>query len=378
MGHQTSVIGSGGQISTDTSQGTISSRVVILSKPAYFETVAEFPFDNVKEIKSAISMDMLSYAPFSTDLFLLRRIGRRDEKTRVNIWFIRPEFVQRLDQVSPWFVFPETALLQLNAQFFNDFFIIPHPEGFLLTHIDHRAVRSLLTQNDGPDLILFLRSIGKDFGNTERFRFENFDLYLSCLWEAIQNASLSDMLPFLKLALSVHSSQADNRIVRWGAIAMGLIAIVYTGIWVGMPLYANRQLLHENETVSAGLADIIDKQARLDKTIEQINVMDQVVKDYAPRLILLNLLYDVLPSDTILTQLTVAGGQVEIRGSAQQASAVLSSLTAAPGIEHAQFSAPLRKDTKTSRDLFTVSFGFTSPSTDAAAAYAPRRVITFH
>jgi len=79
-------------------------RAVLLGKHTYFETIAEFPFSDLKEITAAIRLSPGDYAPFHTDLFFVRRIGRQPDKTRVNLWFVRPETCDIIRRVHPWFI----------------------------------------------------------------------------------------------------------------------------------------------------------------------------------------------------------------------------------------------------------------------------------
>jgi|GEM_PF-1211968 len=353
-------IGNDGQVFPQIPEHNRTSRLVILSKHTYFETIGEFPFGNPKEIRAAITMDTASYTPFSTRLFFLRRIGRRDDKTLVNLWFVRPDIVLELDRIAPWLIFPETALWCLGVQAVNGLHIISQPGGYLLVHLQDGVIRSTLAENDDTDLTVFRRSIGKDVSQKEDIRMGVFETYLSRLRDAAPTVSLSDMALFFSPRFS--AAQIDMRLLKWCLASLGLIAVLYIGAWTGMPVYFKQQLIKENETVSASLGDILDKQARTDESVNEINLLTQALKGYTPRMTLLNLLYTILPTDTVITHLTIAGNRVEVRGSSDQASMVLTSLAAGQGVEQAQFSAPLRKDSTTGRELFVLSFGFGIPN----------------
>ena len=47
-------------------------RLIVLGKKHYFETLKSFPFSNIKEIRSAIEMDITAFSPFKTDRFFVR------------------------------------------------------------------------------------------------------------------------------------------------------------------------------------------------------------------------------------------------------------------------------------------------------------------
>lgn len=49
--------------------------IVVLGKRHYFETSKTFPFTGIKDIKSAIRMDIASMAPFKTERFFVRKIA---------------------------------------------------------------------------------------------------------------------------------------------------------------------------------------------------------------------------------------------------------------------------------------------------------------
>lgn len=84
-------------------------QAILLGKRTYFETIAEFSFSDLKDIKSAVAPARLDYAPFATDLFFVRKISRNQECTRFNLWFVRPGISDEIRQHRPWFIFPETA-----------------------------------------------------------------------------------------------------------------------------------------------------------------------------------------------------------------------------------------------------------------------------
>ena len=359
MGRNVYDIRNDGQVFPENPDHDPAARMVILGKHTYFETVGEFPFGNLKEIRAAITMDPAAYSPFATRLFFVRRIGVRDDKTLVNLWFVRPEIVSELEQVGPWLIFPETALWCLGAQTDNGLYIISQPDGYLLVHYMNGMIHSTLAKNDDSDLSTFRRSMGKDISQTETIRTNDFHTYLNDLRAAVPTVSLSDMALFFSPGFQ--SGQIDQRMLRRGLASLGLMAVLDASVWAGMPMYIRHQLMQENETVSANLGDILDKQAKTDESVKEIGLLAQTLNDYTPRMMLLNMLFDILPGDTVITQMTLAGNRVEIRGSAGQASMVLTSLAAGQGVEQAQFSAPLRKDSKTGRELFAVSFGYGRP-----------------
>ena len=61
------------------------ARVIVLGKRFYFETSKKFPFSNMKDVKSAIAIDILSYSPFKTDRFFIKKIGKKNGEIILNL-----------------------------------------------------------------------------------------------------------------------------------------------------------------------------------------------------------------------------------------------------------------------------------------------------
>ena len=361
LGRNVYGINTGGDIFTESPESKLGSRLVILGKQAYFEMIAEFPFGNVKEIEAAIAMDPETYAPFQTPLFFIRKIIRHDDKTLVNIWFVRPEIVALIDRMSPWLIFPETVLWCLGAYPGNGLHIVKMPAGYLFVHFLDGAIRSTSAENDDTDLIAFLRSIGREASPADAVRTDHFETYLQYLRDAVPEIPLSELRPFFKFRL--RASDFDMRSLKRSFALIGITIVLYLAGWVGMPIYFKQRLIVENETISAVLNDILERQAGTDALLNDVKQLTLAIKGYTPRTMLLNMLYKNLPTDTIITNMTIAGSKIELRGSAGQASQVLSSLSMDPGVEHPQFTMPMRKDYKTGRELFVLSFDFNVPGT---------------
>ena len=89
------------------------TRLVVLGKHHYYETIRSFPFSNIKEIREAVIMDIPAYSPFDTPLFLMKKMDIPDGGCRVNLWFIHPSVVDWLNRLSPMILIPESGLLAL-------------------------------------------------------------------------------------------------------------------------------------------------------------------------------------------------------------------------------------------------------------------------
>ena len=80
--------------------------IVVLGKRHYFEMSKTFPFTGIKDIRSAVRMDIASMAPFKTERFFVRKVAEGDGKATLNIWFIDPGICNTLDELSPRLIIP--------------------------------------------------------------------------------------------------------------------------------------------------------------------------------------------------------------------------------------------------------------------------------
>ena len=340
-----------------------SARVVVLGKCWYFETTAAFPMGSLKEIRAAVAMDQETYAPFGGGVFFLRRIGQQDSKTLVNMWFVRPDILQDLNRLSPWMVFPETALWSSIRQMESALYVIRRSMDYLLVHVGKdRSVRSTLARNDTTDVVAFHRCLGWEVDRPGDIPIDSFDDYLIGLQNCYQALPLADLAPFFRGRVPV-GGHMNVSMLKWGLLPLLLMGFIYLGVISALPVYMEKKLLMENEALSIRLGDILTKQSRIEELTTDVNLLIGVLNSYTPRTLLFDHMHRILPEETRINQMTLSTGRIEIRGSAILGSQVVSSLTSSPGFVDVKLAAPLRKDNKTGRDLFTISFVYVIPDT---------------
>jgi hypothetical protein len=333
-----------------------SFRAVILGKRAYFETIAEFPFSDTREIKSAVSLSPADYAPFETQMFFMRRLGRSRERTRVNLWFVRPWAVEELKSHSPWFIFPETALWSINDNKQPRLFCLDRGADQLMIHVNAEgAVHSSLGKNSGPqDFEAFCRSLGPQSRNCPVKQVSSRQQYFEQLTGSLEKAPLADLFVFFRW-IPGHAAW-DARFFRRAAASLSAVILLYLFIWAGLPLYVKQKLESENQVLSQNLGEVLDRQSDIETISNRIQTLAEPVESYLPKTALFDLLYEHMAGQSIVTRLTVAGRMVEIEGTSPRASDLLSTLSGLEALENVRLTRPLKKDRKTGHDQFSLSF----------------------
>jgi Tfp pilus assembly protein PilN len=332
-------------------------RTVLLSKHTYFETITEFPFSDLKEITDAIRLSPSDYAPFHTDLFFVRRIGRQPDKTRVNLWFVRPEACDIIRRAHPWFVFPETGLWATGSRNTARCLGLEKKDGTLMVHVDtDGAVRSTMTSPGRADSQSFLRGLGPQGQDCPVETFSDLETYIQALLATVSGAGPLVLAPFLQ----VRPVGGHGPLVRAGLktlTGIALLLVLFFGIRAGMAVYVLQELKQTNQTLTRDLGDVLEKEAKIRAIENRIQALSGPIVSYLPRTALLNQLYDLLSGkDIVIRRLTVVGNRVELQGVSDRASALLDTLASVSGFQDVQLTQALKKDSRTGQDIFSISF----------------------
>ena len=330
-------------------------RAAILGKRTYFETIAEFPFDDTREIKAAVRLAPSDYAPFETDLFFMRKIGRRQDRTRVNLWLVRPRAAELIRQSAAWFVFPETALWTVAKGQTPRIECIERETDRLLVHVDAQGgVRSSLDENGSQaSLETFQRSLGAQGAGCDIEQVSCERPYHAELLTRLFDAPVSNFLPFLRLLPA--KTSFDARFARRAGAGLAALFLVYGALWAGLPMYLENRLARQNNALSDELGQVINRQSDIEAIKERIQTLSGPVADYLPKLPLFNLLYDCLSGSSVIKRMNVSGRRVEIEGTAPSASAMISTLSAKEAFANVRLTKPLKKDRNSGHDVFSVS-----------------------
>jgi Tfp pilus assembly protein PilN len=97
-------------------------------------------------------------------------------------------------------------------------------------------------------------------------------------------------------------------------------------------------------------------QQQVEALYARQNELAGILQKNVPKLPMLILLNEVLPENTIIFQLIMAGNAVELKGMTPKSTALLEALSARPVIQNARYTAPIRQDQASSREVFTLSF----------------------
>ena len=331
-------------------------RLIVIGKKYYFETLKTFPFSNLKDIRSAIRTDITAFSPFETDIFLVRKTGQTGDSAKVNLWFINKVIAKTLDALSPMFIIPETALLSFrNADAASIYNIQTTDDQRLLVHIGlDGVVRSMISHRDKPDLNRFLRSISGDARDCLITDIAGMEDYLGFLQATLFDMPKRSLLCFKNPG--AFSANISKKQLTVGLATAATLFFLYTGLSTLMPYVAMNRLYKEDQTLSSNLSGLLKKRDMVEIYHKKQKALAERINSYTYKVPLMNQLSNVLPEGTTISQLTVSGNMVEMRGTVSKASELLGALSQVKEIRNAQFTSPLRQDRKTGMEIFRLTF----------------------
>ncbi len=330
------------------------ARVVVLGKAHYHESVQYFAFSSLRDIRSAIRMDMPSYCPFETDRILIRKVDLDSGGCRVNLWFVHPDAESLCRRLGAWVGIPVSALFSLGAERPETLIHAAFDEERLWMGIDRwRLSRSIDAADDTVDREGFCRMLGGQSLAYETRIVPDRDSFFRQLADAFLRLSPIQIAPFLrfeKMSLSL-----DAREIRLAAgVAAGLF-LVYSGILYAMLEVTGNRLTAENRRIETQVQGLLDVQRQIDAVAAQKRGLLERLGGYVPRTTLLMTINEILPENTRIYQTTISGSQIELSGVTPNGTALLEAFSAHPAFRNVRFSAPLRKEKATDYDAFTLS-----------------------
>jgi Tfp pilus assembly protein PilN len=111
-----------------------------------------------------------------------------------------------------------------------------------------------------------------------------------------------------------------------------------------------------DKDITPRVASLMKNQLQVEALYARQNELTGVLQKHIPKLPLLIMLNEVLPENTLIAQLVTAGNTVELKGMTPKSTALLEALSARPAIQNARYTAPIRQDQSSSREVFTLSF----------------------
>ena len=329
--------------------------LVILARESYFETVRNFPFTNLKDIKAAVEMDRAAYSPLVEGRVFIRKIKTEEGGVTVNLWFVDEQTTAKLERLSPLLVIPESAFPTFTRGTERVFAVREDDEGGFFAFVSRAGgVRSLLAQGLQGDFKHFTRIIGAVVHDCPMIRIRDGKDFFSFFPTTVYDMSIRDLGPFLSTAS--RSLQPRARSTKIGLLAAVLIFGFYlliSGIYPGL---VRNRLRQENQALAGSLTDLLDKRKAIDHYRRDREKLAAPLNQYPYKLPLLNMLNRVLPTATTIVRLTVTGRVVEMQGVTPRASELMDSLAREPGVKNARFTAPLKEDKKTGGEFFRLTF----------------------
>ncbi len=336
------------------------ARVVVLGKMHYFETVRHFPFNRAREIKSAIMLDRNACAPFPVLRCCIRKIHQTGDGATANIWLISSDAASMMEKQLVSLVIPETALISLRAcQASQIYHVDLGVNSFLAWVGQNGAVQSIRSGGGTMDVDGFRRVIGKDATGSPVVQITGMQDYAAFLSDTIAGVSANGLYPFVNA--NPYTVTFDSRVLKRGGYSALSLFMIYTAVSLAIPYRAEKRLQKEDAVVSAQSLEWGEKQQQIDAAAKKQKALATPIDAYMSRYLLMTFLQKVLPAEARIVQMAVSGARVEIRGEAPSATALLTALSQGGGVRNAQFISPVRKESKTGRDVFALSFEYAPP-----------------
>ncbi len=332
--------------------------IMIIGREYYFETVKDFPMSSAGEVRAAVMMDIAAHCPFAAGTVLVKKIASREGTGTFNLWFLKPQVMERIEDLSPWIMIPETALPACRPTAAETLYRFPRAgeDGLLLLRVNGRGEsRSLLLPAAVADGDNFSRSLGTR-PDAEVKTFTALSDYLGFLHSALAGCRLPQLLPFVNRGWAT-ATRVKKPFYRCTAAAI-FIFCLYLGLAFFIPYSAEKGLKRENQALNARLSGLLQQRRQLDNLRRQQQQLAGTVNNYSSKIALFQLLAQALPPRTVIRQLNLSGNTVEISGLSPQASQLLSSLSQKPEISEARFSSPLREDRQSGMERFALMFRF--------------------
>jgi hypothetical protein len=330
------------------------ARVVVLNKEHYFETTRTFPFSNIKEIASAIKMDMGAFSPIKTSRFFLRKTGQTNEVTNVNLWFVTEAVAELLRTVRPLLIIPETALLSFLEPGSARIYSVHKDDETLFVHIEpDGTVRSTTSRGRASDLQSFRRMIGFGARECSASDIAGND-YLTLLPAMLEKVPLRTLVGFVNADFFPHA--VNRRQLKRGLVVACCMVFLYMIAATLMPYLVAERLKEKDAALSNNLSGLMEKQALIESYSESQRELAKKINSYTYKVPLLNLLSEVLPQGTKITNLTISGNTVEMKGRVSRAADLLDGLAKVEEIEGAHFTSPLKKHQRSGKEVFALTF----------------------
>lgn len=332
------------------------TRLLVLGKHHYYETIRAFPFTNVKEIRQAVAMDIPAYSPFDTPLFLMKKTDSTDGGCRVNLWFVQPSAVEWLNRLSPTIIIPESGLLALAEDSPETLYQIQKQENETLwIYVGKDMLTQSLDARDGKmEQETFTRIIGGNAGKYGVTEIADRLDYMEMLHGALMNMSFNAVFPFLFPIKSIARFNPKN--LKIGLSVAAALFVMYGAVVMALPYLAESELMKEDQEITPRVSGLMKNQRQVEALHARQKELTGIFQKHIPKLPLLILLNDVLPENTVIFQLIAAGNTVELKGITPKSTALLEALSARPVIQNARYTAPIRQDQASSREVFTLSF----------------------
>lgn len=328
-----------------------SPLILILNRNCYYECDKVFNFTSVKDIKTAIGFDRLEYSPFDTDLFFVKKISEDGNKATANLWFIKPEYVEQINEISPMFIIPETFLIahnenssdliKLEVEDFNDLLIYGNKT---------YPVKSI---NGKISSAAFARNCSLSDFKEQKLTFSSLDAYISYLKKILCNIDSKFFISFFQKKLTRETFKLSKEMMILLSMPF-VIFVLYNLIYLYMSFSGIKALEAEYRKVSVNAGHLLDKKKKFDEKKLLADQLVKNIKNYNYRSEIINNASKSAAKGTLFNYLEVTGETLIISGISENAPLFLESLSRNKMFSNVRFESKIVKDRETGKDLFKI------------------------
>ncbi len=228
-----------------------------------------------------------------------------------------------------------------------------------------------LTPFKREDVDYHVRVLGRD-RNTRQLRLELTVISRALVRDVVRAAGRWDLHPaavevagpdgvtrVLSAVLRTEEQSGARRTRRIALAVLSGMAVLLVMAALVIPLIQADREIHVLTTRVAEARRQAEDSARLQKAIEAAILDSQILierkRGTVPVVVMLDEMSRLLPDDTWLTELVIAGNELRVAGYASSATSLLGLLDQAENFSNAALRSPVTQDTRLNRERFSIA-----------------------
>jgi len=316
------------------------TRLLILGRQHYFETLREYRISNTRDLAAAIRLEAPTLSPYPDGICLYHRQAHVDGISTVSVWFVRPQ-VWRDYGLTPQVIIPETLLLSCSQSTAGARMLHIQPGGSSPDYFFYADEQKLISQprrGAAQSAERFARIAGLD---ASAFLPEKHDAQqlARCLAGGLRR------LPWAAVPGLWLRDQRALPDIRWSrlVVIVGGLMLTYLALSSGYLYQQQQAVAAQWDEQRVAMRDMLTLEQRYQTLLDEQQQLAQPLQDYVGRWRVAAMLAATITPRERLESVRVDNGKVELNGFAPRASGFVATLSQQPVLAEVQFAAPVRK-----------------------------------